>query len=99
MPLVFGELRVGVWGVGLQKSQSGEPRVWAAKRGPHVSGVVRWSEPRVPLPLGNRSFQLVVDAPAFSAAVQRSGSVVGVEGNPRRPGAEEEDGLAEHQRG
>ena len=47
-----------------------------------MSGVVRWSEPRVLLPLDNWSFQLVVDAHAFSAAVQRSGSVVGVEGTP-----------------
>ena len=47
-----------------------------------MSGVVRWSEPRVLLPLGTRSFQLVIDAHAFSTAVQRSGCVVGVEGNP-----------------
>ena len=94
------ELRVGVWGMGLQKSQPGEPHVWAAKRGLHVSDMIqkrRWSEPRVLPLLDNQLFQLVVDAHAFSVAVQRSGYVVGVEWNPRGPGAEEEDGQAEHQ--
>ena len=96
------ELRIGVWGMGLQKSQPGEPHVWATKRGLHVSDVVQkgcWSEPCVLLLLDNQLFQLVVDAHASSAAVQRSGCVVEVEGSPRRPGAEEEDGLAGHRKG
>ena len=99
---MLGELRIGVWTVGLQKSQPGEPHVWAAKRGLHVSDVVqkrRWSGPHVLPLLDDQLFQLVVDTHAFSVAVQRSGYVVGVEGNPRQSGAEEEDGLAEHQKG
>ena len=101
MPRVFDkghELRVGVWGVGLQKSQPGEPHVWAAKRGLYVLDMIqkrRWSELRVLSLLDNQLFQLVVDAHAFSVAVQRSGYVMGVEGNPRQLGAEEEAGHQE----
>ena len=35
------EFRLGVWGVGLQRSQLGELHVWAAKSGLHVSDVVQ----------------------------------------------------------
>ena len=57
----------------------------------------RWSELRVLSLLDNQLFQLVVDAYAFSVTVQRSSYVMGVEGNPRQPGAEEEEGIAGHQ--
>ena len=95
------EFHLGVWGMGLQRSQLGEPHVWAAKRGLRVPDVVqqrRRFEPCVLPQLENQLSQLVISAYASSVAVQRSGCVVGVEGNQRRPGAEEEGGLTGHQR-
>ena len=57
----------------------------------------RRSELRVLSLLDQQLFQLVVGAHAVSVVVQHPGYVVGVEGNPRQPSIEEEEGLAEHQ--